>query len=1192
MNTTQPVRILHLSDIHFRGGTAWDRDPLLHDLAGFVAGEVQGDLKLVPDLVAITGDLADWGLAADYQLARTWLEQELWPALSLNPACIEDRRRLLLVPGNHDVDRERISKGARHIQDGLLRAKTQEAIADILKNEDDRGSVLKRHTNYLAFYGDWRGEPQPLPWWQHVITIRGQRLHIAGLDSAWMACCDGDRGFLLLGRYQLSETVLHPDSKDADWRLALLHHPWDYLAEFDAKEARPVVHLKLDLVLRGHRHESEVSFIQHADPTRTCLELAAGCVYDSSRYPNAFQWIELWPATPAEPRQARVLFRLWNHGAWTIDRNQTAGPDPDAWFDIDRREVPVSVDAIAPPAPPDLRRYLGYLRDATGYIEVRGLSTGDHKAHRYPIGDLYIELQAAGGADPADARRQERGADNPLCAALGNSRLVISGDPGCGKTTFLRWVAQCLAVDRLDTPGSAAQHLGLDPAPVPVLVQIGQWQEYINNTSGTHGAPAVPDSPDWLPVFLGAHAAEHHLGLDTEMFRHIFDGGDALILFDGLDEAPDRRQRATTARIIEQVALSWSQCPLVVTSRPAALTEQTILPGFAHTTIDALDSASIDGFLGRWSRALFDNEPTRAEAHRRELAAALTVRPEIRRLARNALMLTALAVVHWHNKRLPEQRTELYESIVRWLLLAREDRPGRIRPEASRQLLADLALTMQGAPGGRATQLSRRAAAERIAHRFPPAGPNDPAPVERAEAYLADEELDSGIIVRRGHDLCYWHLTFQEYLAACAIAGKPDEERLDLLLKPASDPPLDRPEWRETVLLLGGVLYLQGQDRVEALIGAIFDRIGAAPRFATQGRIARVRTAQARTAGLIGAMIRDLTPFGYRLTDPRYAQVLKAALAVFDPQLGPAIPLADRLAAADALARAGDPRLGWDRPERWVEVREPIGGTFNMGAQNRFPDDVNYDPAACDDEWPVIRVKVNAFRIGRFPVTVAEFATFLADEDCSNPCWWRAGGADQPIAPDDWEDQQAHPSRPVVRVSWYQAMAYCGWVTEQLRRCQGIRDCPTLPEIWQARLPTDAEWEYAARGKEGRRYPWGLEIPDAGHVNSVEAGIGSASPVGVFPGDSTPEGILDLAGNVEEWCLNGSDIGVSTESKREPAIAPAFTSHELRGGSFCKVPVNFRARNLRAASRNRKPPQTRSSSIGFRCILALPHLHT
>ncbi len=327
-----PVRILHLSDIHFRAGRAWDSDPVLRALTRRIAAEARAGL--VADLVALTGDLAYSGTADDYALARHWLEHELWPVLTPDPARPLARDRLLLVPGNHDTDRARVGPGVPLIQDGLLKAASQDAVAEVLGDEGTRGLLLGRHQDYLACYDAWLGRPESRPWWQRALTIRGQRLHLAGLDSAWMSRGDTDRGCLLLGRRQINETVLHRDGEGADWRIALLHHPWDYLAEFDGAEARRTLHLNRDLILRGHLHTGEAALVRPPDPARACLEVAAGCLYDGSTYPNAFQWIELLPGARATPRRVRLRFRLWNQGDWQEDRNQPGCPDGTCTIDL------------------------------------------------------------------------------------------------------------------------------------------------------------------------------------------------------------------------------------------------------------------------------------------------------------------------------------------------------------------------------------------------------------------------------------------------------------------------------------------------------------------------------------------------------------------------------------------------------------------------------------------------------------------------------------------------------------------------------------------------------------------------------------------------------------------------------------------------------------------------------------------
>jgi predicted NACHT family NTPase len=304
------------------------------------------------------------------------------------------------------------------------------------------------------------------------------------------------------------------------------------------------------------------------------------------------------------------------------------------------------------------------------------------------------------------------------------------------------------------------------------------------------------------------------------------------VLFDGLEEIPDRPSRETSSRLIEALAQTYPESRLIVTSRPAAYTGEAQLPGFDHARIEPLEDEAIGVFLRRWCGALYPEGTHVAEAHSAELAAALQSRPEIRRLARNPVMLTALAVVHWNERRLPEQRADLYDSILHWLARSREQRPGRPSAERCLALLQELALSMQNDPAGRQVQLPRRLAAEALAEELGErAGEghvvSEPSrhTIERALRFLEEEELDSGIVVGRGNEVSFWHLTFQEYLAARAIAGRPDPEQAQLLFD--APPWFYRPEWREVVLLLAGVLHQQGRAKVDGLIKLALDRLGS-----------------------------------------------------------------------------------------------------------------------------------------------------------------------------------------------------------------------------------------------------------------------------------------------------------------------------------------------------------------------------
>jgi formylglycine-generating enzyme required for sulfatase activity len=298
------------------------------------------------------------------------------------------------------------------------------------------------------------------------------------------------------------------------------------------------------------------------------------------------------------------------------------------------------------------------------------------------------------------------------------------------------------------------------------------------------------------------------------------------------------------------------------------------------------------------------------------------------------------------------------------------------------------------------------------------------------------------------------------------------------------------------------------------------------------------------------------------------------------------LPPMERAAAGDALARLADPRPGVGlRPDGlpdilWCEVP---AGSFIMGS------DKAHDPDAYDDESPQHEQPMPyAYRISKYPVTNAQFAAFVQGGGYTNPDYWTKDGwqwreGNDVTAPETYGGAFDLPNHPVVMVSWYEALAFCRWLDEQLHQ-RG-----ELSKGEHVTLPTEAEWEKAARGTDGRRYPWGDE-PDPNRANYDETGIGTPSAVGVFPGGQTPYGCLDMSGNVWEWTrsLWGEKLDEPTfkypydpKDGREDVDAPEGVRRVLRGGAFYYDPGY-----LRCASRSRGSPLYRDWSRGFRVVVS------
>lgn len=267
----------------------------------------------------------------------------------------------------------------------------------------------------------------------------------------------------------------------------------------------------------------------------------------------------------------------------------------------------------------------------------------------------------------------------------------------------------------------------------------------------------------------------------------------------------------------------------------------------------------------------------------------------------------------------------------------------------------------------------------------------------------------------------------------------------------------------------------------------------------------------------------------------------------------------DRLAAGAKLALACDPRPGVLTLEpAWCPIP---GGAFVMGSGS-------HDAEAYAHERPQHLVRVSAFRMARYPVTNGQWQSFVNAGGYKDSRWWTAAGRRALEAcgwtvPRFWGNHSwsgNHLNHPVVGVSWYEALAYCRWLSSEL--ADDVRIC------------TEAEWEKAARGVDGRIYPFGNELDGEALPASDTRLADAPTPVGCYPRGASPWGVEDMVGNTYAWTTSrwGATEGTAAfgypyneNDGREDLDSDDY--RVVRGGAW-----SFPLRNARCAYRGKDRP--------------------
>ncbi|MBA3966209.1 MAG: SUMF1/EgtB/PvdO family nonheme iron enzyme [Nitrospirales bacterium] len=902
-------------------------------------------------------------------------------------------------------------------------------------------------------------------------------------------------------------------------------------------------------------------------------------------------------------------------GDQTIEEHyKNSGKRKRLYLDI-REKIRQIVDRIRLEAPePDLEQgWQQYVHDT-----IRQWSKP-----RYALDTRFVELTLLlDQGEDAQGMRWQAASETchdleEVLAKTTEPALVILGPPGSGKSTLLRhYELQCARV-----AGDHPSDIQTSAAPITFFIQLNDFRP-------VKSQDPMPDPREWLED-RWAKKWPRLPSLET-----LFQDRPMTLLLDALNEMPYSGAEAISRwrDCIQDLAHEHPQTRMVFSCRSLDYSASLSSKEFPvpQVRIEALSDEQIQGFLEAY-----------CPAYHETLWEHLRNSPQLA-LLRSPYYLKLL-VEQTATGEIPSGRAALFTGFVRQAL-QREvlgDNPvfhpgGLLDNRDIRQLTQaragthPFALPERGPLVPKLSQLAFRMQDRQSAtqHRQS-ATESGQVRVAYDEALAAIDDAAGENILKAGgalgvleedlerDEILFIHQLVQEYFAARQLAHEPNPKlvaqewqqdrvtpslakTLAGLANADPLPPLPTSGWEETTVL-ASVMAKQPDQFVTDLVAV---HLPLAARCAAQ------------VEGAVSEAVKQTI---------RWALVERTQ----DPQAD----LRARIEAGLALGPLGDPRFEQgDGPEGAYRLPPFIpmaGGAYPIGS----------DDGQEEDEGPAHQVNIMPFEMAQFPVTNAEWALFMKAGGYEEERWWETQEAkawrrgentaegpkeewrnfrDRFIRhPDELEDLQRqgqitseslriwqdyigmsleefedvlsslypsgrqtgpavwsdeafnHPQQPVVGVCWHEARAYCAWLSAQ----DGDH---------QYRFPTEVEWEAAARGRVGRRYSYGNTF-DSACSNTFETHVRRTTPVGVFPNGQTPEGLMDLTGNVWEWT---SSLYITYPYQHEDGREALMTGtgrRVVRGGS------SYDNRFFAGASyRNGYHPGDRSYFIGFRVVRSSP----
>jgi formylglycine-generating enzyme required for sulfatase activity/predicted MPP superfamily phosphohydrolase len=1136
------ITILHLSDIHFRKKKSKnknDEDKLSRqDVQQKLIDTVSRHLKenTAPGVAAITGDIAFSGKKPEYDDALEFFEKL--------KGILPKETEFLAVPGNHDVDRDEVDEFVEpyYVVKNNLVDKLLQNPGQVKKKIHVKFKAFRKFVQQLnpAFY-----TPHHDYFWVKNIKDQDQLFSFLGLNSAWASEGDQDRFNIALGLPQVLAALEQSKKEKISNRIVLMHHPpFNWLKDMETGKTRVELFKNCRLLLHGHVHADDLMVFHN--PASSCICLGANASYTENKDGFiGFQFLEVDFIEKGRGVQVKVwpYYLHEKRNEFVPDRERWPGQEGKPYFIINTLSPSPTVKPVSSAPLQIPGEYKMWVREFHSTLPTDQLAKkGEVVLVSLP--QVYIPLETANPFyKPMDEKRMKKEREFPgEVELLGDAAeesiesgesatidieelmgrvncMLLEGKAGMGKTTLIKHLAYSL------THGSGPAAL---KGYLPVLVFLKDfWQIYQKLLRGVQGGGFLEKSPPGrrrqeitFELLLEKYFDKLKCPLPLETVEAFLAKGRALVLLDGLEEVPEVL-RPDLVKLVHQFQFQHDKNRFLITGRPHGI-EGKGMECFGKNLrkIEPLEEKKAEIFVSKWFLAISGQARGLARLTADDMISDIRLHEHAGVFTRNPLLLTALCIFYLvGGKRIPDQRADLYDRIVGNLLYRRfHDAQDQERVNRVREYLMLLAFTMHCR---NIKSIDPGEAREVLKEKYP-VMEGEAAHVykNRVETLFNDIEPGCGLLNRLSSgDIEFSHLSFQEFLAA--------KYMLDMNISYKKF--LKNPWWEEALLLYTGLMNLEMKKRSNEIVKEML--------YMKSNRIQ-----------LLGA--RALRDFQHSKREEAVIITAgKKLIALMEAETS----LEERFEAGEILGVLGDPRV---KQPPMVNV---AAGEFTMGSDEN------------KDEQPIHRVYLDEFMIGKYPVTNEEFKAFIEAEGYKNETLWTPEGwqwlkKENITEPWFWHDRKWNsPNFPVVGVSWYEASAYTTWLSQTTGFKYG--------------LPTEAQWEKAARGGKGLEYPWGNEF-DKNKCNSFEGGLGRTSSVGLFLGGESPCGCLDMAGNVWEWC---ADWYAEEYYKESPAKNPkgpsAGSDRVLRGGCWI-----FFASDCRAAYRVGSHPADRGNDVGFRLL--------